>query len=86
MFRMPLRHSLLKTFGVALAALSFARRPIERRPARSLVVYVSGNHAQRAIQHRTDKRQFQEIRQRYQLLNPFPEIFLCLALVITHAG
>lgn len=25
MFRMPLRHSLLKTFGVALAALSFAR-------------------------------------------------------------
>lgn len=104
MFRMPLRHSLLKTFGVALAALSFARMdhrlskrtemtarlssawPILRRPARSLVVYVGGNYAQRAIEHRTDERQFQEIRQRYQLLNPFPEIFLCLALLITHAG
>lgn len=49
-------------------------------------MYVGGNYAQRAIQHRTDERQFQGIRQRYQLLNPFPEIFLCLALLITHAG
>jgi hypothetical protein len=47
-------------------------------------MHVRRDNAKRAIEHCANKGQFQNVSQRYELLDPFSKIFLCSTLTVTH--
>ncbi len=47
-------------------------------------MHVRRDNAERAIEHCADKGQLQKVSQRYELLDPFSEIFLGSTLTVTH--